>query len=111
MRAAAARPDRIGAVACFHGGRLFLDTPTSPHLSLPRISAQLYFGHATDDKSMPKEAIVKFEAALAAWGGKYESKTYDAGHGWTVPDSHAYDKAEADRAFEKMTALFASALK
>src|ERR1700722_10140595 len=42
MRAAAARPDRIAAVASFHGGRLCTDQPTSPHRELPRIKARLY---------------------------------------------------------------------
>ena len=63
---------------------------------------------------MPQEAIDKFNAALAAWGGKYESEVYaDALHGWTVPDdgSPVYNKPQADRAFGKLTALFAGALK
>jgi carboxymethylenebutenolidase len=111
LRTAAARPDRIGAIASFHGGRLIVDGPASPHLVLPRVKAHLYFGHAKEDKSMPKEAIEKLDAALAAWGGKYESVTYDALHGWTVPDSHAYDEPQAERAFEKLTALFAATLK
>lgn len=59
MRIAAARPDRIAAAASFHGGRLFTDAPTSPHLLLPRIKAELYFGHAIQDQSMPREAIEK----------------------------------------------------
>src|SRR5579859_5194803 len=37
LRMAAARPDQIGAGASFHGGRLYTDAPTSPHLLLPRI--------------------------------------------------------------------------
>jgi carboxymethylenebutenolidase len=113
LRTAAARPDRVGAIASFHGGRLFVDGPASPHLSLPRVKAKLYFGHAKDDHSMPQEAIDKFNAALTKWGGKYESEMYDALHGWTVPDegSRVYNKPQAERAFEKLTALFASALK
>jgi carboxymethylenebutenolidase len=116
LRTAAARPDRVGAIASFHGGRLFIDGPTSPHLVLPRIpttdGASLYFGHASNDHSMPAEAITKFEAALKAWSGKYESETYaDAPHGWTVADSPAYRQPQADRAFGKLTALYAGALK
>jgi carboxymethylenebutenolidase len=114
LRTAAARPDRVGAIASFHGGRLFVDGPTSPHLSLPRVKAQLYFGHAMNDGSMPQPAIDKLDAALADWGGKYESEVYkDALHGWTVPDekSPVYNKPQAERAFGKLTALFAAALK
>ena len=49
-------------------------------------------------------------SALAAWGGRYESETYDARHGWTVPDSAVYNEAEAERAYAKLRALFAEML-
>jgi carboxymethylenebutenolidase len=112
MRTAAAMPGKVAAVASFHGGGLYSDEPTSPHLLLPRIKARLYFGHATKDRSMPEEAIEKFDRALTAWGGKYESEVYDgAFHGWTVPDVPIYNKPQADRAFGKLTELFASTLK
>ncbi len=112
MRACAARPDKIGAAASYHGGRLFVDGPASPHLALPRIKAQLYFGHAVQDKSMPQEAIEKFDKALSGWSGKYESEVYEgAFHGWTVSDSPVYNEPQAERAFGKLMELFRSALK
>jgi len=112
MRTAAAEPDKVAAVASFHGGGLYTDAPTSPHLVLPRIKARLYFGHATNDRSMPQEAIEKFDRALDAWGGKYQSEVYEgAFHGWTVPDAPIYNQAQAERAFEKLTELFANTLK
>lgn len=111
MRTAAARPERIAALASFHGGRLFVDGPASPHLLLPRIRARLYFGHATGDRSMPPQAIESFNQALADWGGKYESEVYTgASHGWTVPDSPVYDQPQAERAFRKLTQLLAETL-
>ncbi len=112
MHAAAARPDKVGAAASFHGGGLYTDDTHSPHLLLPRIKAELYFGHAVEDRSMSKEAIEKLDQALAAWGGKYEAETYDgAHHGWTVPDNGAYEKEAAERAYKKLTALFAATLR
>jgi carboxymethylenebutenolidase len=112
MRRAARWPGKIAAAASFHGGGLYTDGPTSPHLVLPRIKARLYFGHAIEDHSMSAEAIKKLEQSLAAWGGKYISETYDgAHHGWTVPDSPVYNEPQAERAFEKLTALFAETLK
>ena len=116
LRTAAKRPEKIGAIASFHGGGLFTDKPTSPHLALPRIpksnGPSLYFAHAVNDHSMPQEAIDKLNAALKAWGGKYESEIYeDALHGWTVADSAAYKQPQAERAFGKLTALFAETLK
>ncbi len=107
MYAAAARPDEVAALASFHGGGLFTDAPTSPHLVLPRIKARLYFGHAANDRSMPAEAIAKFEQALANWGGNYESETYKgAFHSWTASDSPVYNRPQAERAFQKLLHLF-----
>ncbi len=116
LRTAAAQPQKIGAIASFHGGGLFTDKPTSPHLALSRIpktnGAALYFGHAVKDHSMPQEAIEKFDAALKAWGGKYESEIYaEALHGWTVSDSAAFNPPQAERAFKKLTSLFSTNLK
>lgn len=106
LRIAAARPELVGAAASFHGGALFTDAPASPHLVLPRIEARLYFAHAVQDKSMPADAIAKLGRALEAWGGAYESETYDgAFHGWTTPDSPVFSAPHAERAFRKLKAL------
>jgi carboxymethylenebutenolidase len=103
---AASRPDRVAAVASFHGGGLFTDTIDSPHLVLPRVKARLYFGHATNDQSMPTEAIEKFEWALSSRGGEYESEMYEARHGWMIPGGGAYDALNAERGFGKLMQLF-----
>jgi carboxymethylenebutenolidase len=111
MRAAAARADRVAAAASFHGGRLYTEAPDSPHRLLPRIKARLYFAHAVEDKSMPRDAIQEFNRALEQWGGRYESEVYEgAHHSWTVPDSPVYNQAQAERAFEKLRELFRSTL-
>ena len=111
MRMAAASPAKIAAAASFHGGGLYTEDPASPHLVLPRIKARLYFGHAVQDRSMPQEAIEKFERALAAWGGQYESETYEGAlHSWTTLDSPVYNKPQAERAFSKLAELFRAAL-
>ena len=53
LRTAAVRPDRVRAAASFHGGGLWSDKPTSPHLVLPRVTADLLIAHADQDRSMP----------------------------------------------------------
>ena len=112
MRTAAMRPDQVAAAASFHGGRLYTDDPTSPHLLLPQIKARLYFGHAIEDRSMPAEAIEGLNRALKAWGGKYESEVYEgARHGWTVPDNPAYNPPQAGRALGKLSEIFNEVLK
>ncbi|HXW57304.1 MAG TPA: dienelactone hydrolase family protein [Candidatus Cybelea sp.] len=111
LRLAAACPNRIAALASFHGGHLYADSPASPHKLLPRVRAQLYFAHGIEDRSMPKEAIEEFERALKAWGGQYVSEVYEGSrHGWTVPDNQAYDHAQAERAFHSLAGLFRRAL-
>jgi carboxymethylenebutenolidase len=111
LRMAAAQPERIQAVASFHGGGLCTDAPTSPHLVLPRVRARLYFGHAVQDRSMPQASIDKLGSALAAWGGKHESDVYEgAFHGWTMSDAPVWNEAQAERAFGKLSELLKQTL-
>ncbi len=111
LRTAAVRPQKIAAAASFHGGGLYTEAVTSPHLVLPRVKARLYFGHAIQDRSMPEEAITRLDQYLAAWGGKYESEVYQgAYHSWTTLDSPVYNQAQAERAFTKLTELLAQTL-
>jgi carboxymethylenebutenolidase len=102
---AAARPDRIGAAASFHGGGLFTDNFDSPHLVLPRVKARLYFGHASNDAGMPTEAIDKLEWALRSWGGEYASETYPAKHGWMIPGREVFDPPSARKGFDRLMEL------
>lgn len=53
LRTAGTYPERIAAAAGFHGANLATDSADSPHLLADRITAELYFGHADQDPSMP----------------------------------------------------------
>ncbi|MDN0201180.1 dienelactone hydrolase family protein [Streptomyces sp. S.PNR 29] len=89
-------PDRVAAAAGFHGGRLATDGPDSPHLVAGRVTAELYFGHADQDHSLPPEQIERLENALTAAGVRHRCEVYTgAAHGYTQADTAAYDK-EAD---------------
>jgi carboxymethylenebutenolidase len=106
VRTAAAAPDRVGAAASFHGGGLVTEEPDSPHRLLEHTQASYLFAIArNDDARAPgdKEALRK---AADAAGVEAEIEVYDADHGWCVPDSPAYDPNEADRAWQRMLALF-----
>ncbi len=93
---AGAFPDRVAAVGGFHGGRLATDDPTSPHLAAEHITAELYFGHADQDSSLPEDQIKRFEDALTAAGVRHRCEVYPgAQHGYTQADTSSYD-AEAD---------------
>src|SRR5437764_3752200 len=56
FRTAAAVPDRVGAVATFHGGGLVTDKPDSPHLEAAKTKAQFLIAiAANDDARSPKD--------------------------------------------------------
>ncbi len=106
LRSAADFPDRIGAAASFHGGELATDAPDSPHLGAPAIRAPLLIGHADQDALIPLPMIERLTAALDAAGVEHESEIYPAQHGWCVPGSARYDAASAEKAWERLLALF-----
>jgi carboxymethylenebutenolidase len=111
LRTAALEPERIAAAASFHGSRLATDDPESSHRLAPKLKAQLYFGFAIEDQSMPPEAVEKLKAALDDAGADYASDVYDgARHGWVMRDHRAYNAAQSDRAQKRMVALFREAL-
>ena len=111
MRTAAAFPDRIGAAASFHGGGLTTDKPDSPHLLVPKMKAHYLIAIAdNDDKRDPKSKDVLREAFAAA-KLPAEIEVYEgAMHGWCPPDASAYNEAQAEKAWNRMLAIFKTAL-
>src|SRR5262244_3158276 len=67
FRTAAAMPDRVGAVASFHGGGLVTEMPDSPHLQASKTKAQFLIAIASnDDKRSPDEKNVLKETFAKA---------------------------------------------
>ncbi|WP_031486291.1 dienelactone hydrolase family protein [Streptomyces bicolor] len=98
LRTAGAYPDRVAAAAGFHGGQLATDAPDSPHLVAEHVTAELYFGHADADPSMPPEQMERLATALSAAGVRHRYEVYEgAHHGYTQADTAAYDEAAAER--------------
>ena len=110
MFTAAARPDRIGAVASFHGTRLVTDQPSSPHLVIPKMKAAGLFCIAQDDDKSTPDAKDVLRASFKEAKLSAEVEVYSAMHGWCTPGSDAYNAAEAERAWARMMALFKTAL-
>ena len=107
IAAAATYPQRFAAVASFHGGNLATDAPTSPHLLVPDLAAEVYIASADNDGSYPPAMAARFEAALTQAGVRYRAEMYaGAAHGWMVPDFPVYDSNAADRGWQAMVALF-----
>jgi len=98
LRAIEAYPDRIKALASFHGGRLATDRPDSPHLTVGHITGEAYFAHADQDNSMSQDQIERLEAALDKAGVTYRSEVYEgAPHGFTMADTAMYNEAGEQR--------------
>lgn len=112
LRTAAQVPDKVAAVASFHGGRLATDQPDSPHLLLGRVEAEVYVGHADHDASMPPEQQERLEEALTAAGLRHRTELSDgAAHGFTMADTAVYDEAATERHWDRLLDLFARTLR
>ena len=111
FRTAAAVPDRVGAIASFHGGGLVTDMPNSPHLQAARTKAQLLIAiAANDDMRSPNEKnVLKDTFAKANLPAEIEVYT-GAAHGWCPPDSGVYNEAQAEKAWSRLLALYGKAL-
>ena len=111
IRIAAAHPDRVAALAGFHGGGLVTDDPQSPHRSVDALRAEIYFGHADNDGSNSPEQIAALDAALDEAGVEHTTEVYDgAAHGYTMSDTPAYDERAAERHFRALFDLLDRAL-
>ena len=105
-RIATAHPDRVVALAGFHAGGLVTDAEDSPHLSAGELTAEVYLGHADNDRSMTSENIAALERALREADVSYRSELYEgAAHGYTMADTSSYDEGAAERHFEALFAL------
>jgi carboxymethylenebutenolidase len=112
FRTAAAVPDRVGAVASFHGGNnLATDMPNSPHLQAAKSKAQFLIAIAdNDDKQKPDEKdVLKETFAKANLPAEIEVYT-GAAHGWCPPDSGVYNEPQAEKAWARLLALYGKAL-
>ena len=108
FRTAAANPDRVGAVASFHGGGLVTNDPaTSPHMQVSKTKAALLVAIASnDDKTRPMDKDVLKET-FAKSGNPAEIEVYSGAHGWCPPDSTVYNMPDAEKAWTRLLALYA----
>lgn len=111
FRTAAAVPDRVGAVASFHGGGLVANGPNSPHLQASKSKAQFLIAIATnDDQARPMEKdVLKQTFADAKLPAEIEVYA-NAAHGWCPPDSGVYNEGQAEKAWTRLLALYQKAL-
>src|SRR6478736_5029658 len=111
FRTAAAVPDRVGAVASFHGGGLVTTATNSPHLQAAKSKAQFLIAIAeNDDQRSPNEKnVLKETFAKVNLPAEIEVYTGSA-HGWCPPDSQVYNEPQAEKAWARLLALYGKAL-
>ena len=103
---AAARSDRVRAVATFHGGGLVTKEPDSPHLLIPKTKASFVVAIARNDDQKQPDAKDVLKATFAAAKRPAVVEVYPADHGWCVPGSQPYDQAAAERAWAELLRLY-----
>jgi carboxymethylenebutenolidase len=103
--AAGRRPDRVKATASIYGVRLVTDRPDSPHLIARNAPAEFYFACAETDHWAPPEMVRALMDALKGANGEVELYP-GVEHGFAFPQRRAYDKAAAERHWERLVSLF-----
>jgi carboxymethylenebutenolidase len=110
FRTAGAVPDRIGAVATFHGAALVSDMPNSPHLEAAKSHAQFLIAIAeSDDKNSPNDKNVLKETFAKA-NLSAEIEVYPAMHGWCPLDTTVYNMEQAEKAWSRLLVLYGKGL-
>jgi carboxymethylenebutenolidase len=111
FRTAAAVPERVGAVASFHGGGLVTDKPNSPHLQAAASKAQFLVAIAENDDSRSPNDTTALKDTFGKMKLPAEVEVYTgAAHGWCPPDSKVYNEQLAEKAWARLLALYGKAL-
>ncbi|MBI5090502.1 MAG: dienelactone hydrolase family protein [Actinobacteria bacterium] len=98
-------PDRIRAAASVYGVRLFGEGSPAP--LAPKATGELYFACAEFDEYAPLDMVDALEQHLIACGANARVERYPgAHHGFAFPLRPVYDKAAAERHWERLFALF-----
>ena len=111
FRTAAAMPERVGAVATFHGGGLVTDQPNSPHLEAAKSKAHFLVAIASNDDARSPTDKTALKDAFAKANLPAEIEVYEgAAHGWCPPDSSVYNEPQAEKAWARLLVLYGKSL-
>jgi carboxymethylenebutenolidase len=107
LAAAARYPDRVCAAASFYGTWLVSDAVESPHLTLGKAKGELYIACAEHDELAPLPMVAELKMLFDQSGNKGELEIYPGvHHGFGFPQRKIYDKAAAERHWERLIALY-----
>jgi carboxymethylenebutenolidase len=112
LRAAGTFPDRIAAMASFHGGNMATDDETSPHRLADRIKAKVLVAGADQDGSYDEGQNARLKAALADAGVDAQVSIWEGcRHGWVPSDMPVHNPEGAARHWRELVGLFDGVLK
>jgi len=107
LAAAARYPERIAAAASFYGTWLVSDAVESPHLTLGHAKGELYIACAEHDDLAPLPMVAELRGLFQRSGAAGELEIYPrVHHGFAFPERRVYDKAAAERHWERLIALY-----
>ena len=107
LAAAARYPDRVAAAASFYGTWLVSDAEESPHLRLGSITGEAYIACAEFDELAPLPMVDELRALFENAGSPGEIEVYPGvHHGFAFPQRKVYDRAAAERHWERLIALY-----
>ncbi len=111
--AAAAYPDQVLAFASIHGGKLVTDASESPHLAIPKLKAEGYFGWADQDAGATEEHLQLYKTELTRCEVPHRIDFMTGAlHGYFFPQrlTH-YNEDAAEKSWDAVFDLFARTLK
>ena len=107
LAAAARFPDRVAAAASFYGTWLVSENEESPHLNLAKAKGEMYIACAEHDDLAPLPMVAELTGLLQKSGNSGELEMYpEVHHGFAFPQRWCYDKAAAERHWERLIALY-----
>ena len=107
LAAAARYPDRVAAAASFYGTWLVSDAVESPHLSLSKIKGEVHIACAEIDDLAPMPMVEELRGLFVKAGSPGELEVYPGvHHGFAFLQRKVYDKAAAERHWERLIALY-----
>jgi carboxymethylenebutenolidase len=107
LAAAARYPDRVAAAASFYGTWLVNDAVESPHLSFAKVKGELYIACAEIDELAPLAMVAELRTLFEQAGSPGELEIYPGvHHGFAFPQRKIYDKAAAERHWERLIGLY-----
>jgi carboxymethylenebutenolidase len=107
LAAAARFPDRVAAAASFYGTWLVSNAEESPHLTLGQTKGELYIACAEIDELAPLPMVAELRDRFEAAGARGEIEIHlGVHHGFAFPERKVYDRAAAERHWERLIALY-----